>query len=139
MEINFDLDKCFYIPWSSLIQEDSVFNISLNGRTKIIKSLQANGYAAAKKKGLRMKTSINNDILRCVFLKSDADGRVSDYDYLRHIGPGQTIMVPWDLSKGAPAPEYRSIKKIFNELCRKYPTNVIWKAHYRHVEITRLA
>lgn len=138
MEYEFDTKITNHIPWSFVIDESNVLKFKHWGNKAKIRSLQSTGYAAAKKRGLQMSVDIGPEIMTCRFSAYSQDGRLSQYNYLRQIAAGQTINVPWDLSRGSPAPEYRAINSIYQELQNKgYQMN--WHSTMTHVAITRLA
>lgn len=136
MEYRFKKDQ--KIHWMSFISPASVFLVEHGNDQDKVKSVQASGYAAAKKAGLKMATEIKNDFIECRFVVDERDRRLSNYDFLRNMKPGQGHVLPWDLSAGAPAPEYRPIKRVYDQLV-KQGWKMQWQATPKDVIITRLA
>lgn len=124
----------------SIINTEDIIDVWFDGDPKKLKSVQAHGYRAARTAGLKMTTEVisGGKIVRCRFTESQKDGRLSNYDFLRNMEIGKGHVLPWDLSEGAPAPEYRPIKKVYDELVKK-GWKMRWQASAKDVIITRLA
>ena len=129
-------------PWDAMTEPGHWFYIDFQSKPAFIRSIQSAAVYEGKKRGVRIivnKMSIPG-LVRCsMALRTARDGRKGEYSKMSEMKVGEVLKFAWDMSAGAPAPEYRAIRKAFATARKQKGFDLKWQAEYDHVIVTRLA
>lgn len=128
------------IPWNLISNDSTALIINHGGKPGFEHMARSSASRFGKTYGFKISIKKHDDHHLVATLVTVLEkGRKSKYNKILELQPGESIDIPWDLSKGPPAPEYRSIYRVYVQAERHLKWKMTWKNGPQFVTIGRIS